>query len=92
MAEELVPDFRSASGLWVKTLSKDKYKRVTIMARCFNGLGERTYLGTFKTPKSAHSAYCQFKEQTAKSLARYYHGIVDQRVCFSLEQFKVSDE
>lgn len=58
-------------------------------ARCFDGLGNREWLGTFKTPELAFQAYAEFKKKAITNAANLYKDCIHNEVYENLINWKV---
>ena len=63
--------------------------RGKFLAQCKIGNGKLKFLGLYDTPEEAFTAYRDFKEKRIKSLARKYHGKIDDCMYDAMMEFEV---
>lgn len=60
------------------------------LATCNDGTGKKHYVGAFETMSDAFEAYRLYKNGLAKTLAKTYSNVIDQRAITALMNYDVS--
>lgn len=69
---------------------KTPKSKIGYTARCGNPITkDREYLGFYETQEEAHEVYVKRKNEIARELAKYYKGVVDDRVVEALNNFDI---